>query len=167
MQTWQFLYFSFNKYIKFTNWTYWSFYLYGRFESGRFETRRFETWRFVNLTFCKPDVLKPNVLKPDVLKPDVLCVYRCWGAIKYVGVCFHGSRPLSRPPIFHGHPTCTTVTFLESGRDDSHLTPLFSVSCEKLNFCEKVCSGSLQKVLLLSGLVNFEKWFNNRISLKG
>jgi hypothetical protein len=60
MQTWQFLYFLFNKYIKFKN--------------GRFETRRFETWRFVNLTFCKPDVLKPDVLKPDVLKPDVLWV---------------------------------------------------------------------------------------------
>ncbi len=62
MQTWQFLYFMFNKYIKFKNCTYWSFYLYGRFETKRFETRRFETWRFVNLTFCKPDVLKPDVL---------------------------------------------------------------------------------------------------------
>jgi hypothetical protein len=48
MQTWQFLYFLFNKYIKFKNWTFW------------------------NQTFCKPDVLKPDVLKPDVLKPDVL-----------------------------------------------------------------------------------------------
>ncbi len=81
MQTWQFLYFLFNKYIKFKYWTRWSFYLYGRFETKRFETRRFETWRFLNLTFCKPDVLKrdvlkPDVLQPDVLKPDVLWVYQ-------------------------------------------------------------------------------------------
>ncbi len=53
----QILYFLFNKYIKFKNQTFWSFYLY-----GRLETRRFETWRFVNLKFCKPDVLKPDVL---------------------------------------------------------------------------------------------------------
>ena len=59
MQTWQFLYFLFNKYIS-------------NLKTGRFETRRFETWRFVNLTFCKPYVLKPDVLKPDILKPDVL-----------------------------------------------------------------------------------------------
>ncbi len=72
MQTWKFLYFLFNKYIRFKNQTYWSFYLYGRFETIHFEIRRFETWRFVNLTFCKPDVLKPDVLKPDILKPDVL-----------------------------------------------------------------------------------------------
>ncbi len=58
MQTWQFLYFLFNKYIKFKNRTFWSFYLYGRFETKHFETRRFETRRFVNLTFSKPDVLK-------------------------------------------------------------------------------------------------------------
>ncbi len=51
MQTWQFLYFLFNKYIKFKNLKFWSFDLY-----GRFETWRFETWRFVNLTFCKPYV---------------------------------------------------------------------------------------------------------------
>ncbi len=37
MQTWQFLYFLFPKYIK--------------FKTGRFETRRFETWRFVNWRF--------------------------------------------------------------------------------------------------------------------
>ncbi len=61
MQTWQFLYFLFNKYIN--------------LKTGCFATRRFETWRFVNLTFCKPDVLKPDVLKPDILKPDVLWVY--------------------------------------------------------------------------------------------
>ncbi len=72
MQTWQFLYFLSNKYIKFKNWTYWSFYLYGRFETKRFKTRQFETYRFVNLKFCKPYILKPNVLKPDILKPDIL-----------------------------------------------------------------------------------------------
>ncbi len=68
-------------YIEVKKRTFWSFYIYGCFETGRFETGRFETWRFVNLTFCKPDVLKldvlnPDVLKPDVLKPDVLWVYR-------------------------------------------------------------------------------------------
>jgi hypothetical protein len=30
----------------------------------------------------------------------------------------------SRPPIFHGHQNFKTATFLESGRDDSHLAPL-------------------------------------------
>ncbi len=74
MQTWQFQYFLFNKYIN--------------LKTGRFETRRFETWRFVNLTFCKPDVLKPDVLKPDVLKTEVLWVYRwrppspSWGLVR-------------------------------------------------------------------------------------
>ena len=77
MKTWQFLYFLFNKYIKFKNWTYWSFYLYERFETGGFETRRFETWHFVNLTFCKPDVL-PDILKQDILQPDVLKPYVLW-----------------------------------------------------------------------------------------
>jgi hypothetical protein len=46
MQTWQFLYFLFNKYIK--------------LNTGRFEA------------FISMDIRKPNVLKPDVLKPDVL-----------------------------------------------------------------------------------------------
>ncbi len=46
MQTWQFLFFLFNKYIKFKNWTI--------------------------EAFISMDILKPNVLKPDVLKPDVL-----------------------------------------------------------------------------------------------
>jgi hypothetical protein len=36
----------------------------------------------------------------------------------------HVSRPLSRPPIFHGHPTFKAATFLENGRDDSYLAPL-------------------------------------------
>jgi hypothetical protein len=46
MQTWQFLYFLLNKYIK--------------FKTGHFEA------------YISRDVLKPDVLKPDVLKPDVL-----------------------------------------------------------------------------------------------
>ncbi len=80
MQTWQFLYFLFNKYIKFKNRTFWGFYLSGCFETKCLETRRFETWGFVNLTFWKPDVLKrdvlkPAVLQPDNLKPDILWVY--------------------------------------------------------------------------------------------
>jgi len=66
MQTWQFLYFLFNKYIKFKNWTFWNQTFWnltfckpdvlqtwrfetGRFETRRFETRRFETWRFVGV----------------------------------------------------------------------------------------------------------------------
>jgi hypothetical protein len=44
MQTWQFLYFLFNKYIKYKNRTFWSFYLYGRFETGRFETFETSAW---------------------------------------------------------------------------------------------------------------------------
>ncbi len=65
MQTWQFLYFFFNKYIKFKNWTFWN--------------QTFWNLTFVNLTFCKLDVLKPDILKPDVLKPDVLWVYPFYG----------------------------------------------------------------------------------------
>jgi hypothetical protein len=68
---------------------FWSFYLYGRFETGRFKTWLFETWRFVNLTFCKPDVLKPDVLKPDIVKPDVF--FLTW---RFVGV------PFFQQPLF-------------------------------------------------------------------
>ncbi len=46
MQTWQYLYFLFNKYIN--------------FKTGRIEA------------VISMDVLKTNILKPDVLKPDVL-----------------------------------------------------------------------------------------------
>ncbi len=79
MQTWQFLYFLFNVYIKFKNRTFWSFYLYGRFKTRRFETRRFETWRFEtwrfvnlkfwNLTFC-------SCTKLTFEKWENLCA--CW-----------------------------------------------------------------------------------------
>jgi hypothetical protein len=50
MQTWQFLYILFNKYIK--------------LKTGRIEA-------FISMDVLKPDVLKPDVLKPDVFKPDV------------------------------------------------------------------------------------------------
>ncbi len=41
--------FLFNKYIKFNNRTFWSFYLNGHFETGRLETLLYETWRFLGV----------------------------------------------------------------------------------------------------------------------
>jgi hypothetical protein len=81
------------------------------------------------LLFCWCPLLKAGVpVAAAILAvaniPAVACFPHAVAEVTYVGVCLHGSRPFSRPPIFHRHHTCKTATFLLSGRDDGHLAPL-------------------------------------------
>ncbi len=64
MQTWQFLNFLFNRYIKFKNWTFWNHVL---------KPDVLYTWRFVNLTFWNRTFWNQMFWN---LKPDVLWVYQ-------------------------------------------------------------------------------------------